>query len=51
MVTETTKQVAEKAGPIIHMTERAAKKILALLAKEGVSPQSGGLRVGTTDHP
>ena len=30
----------------IHLTERAAKKIRALLEKEGVSPEVGGLRVG-----
>jgi iron-sulfur cluster assembly protein len=46
MTTETTTQVAEKVGPVIHLTERAAKKILTLLAKEGVSPELGGLRVG-----
>jgi iron-sulfur cluster assembly protein len=46
MATETTTQVAEKAGPVIHLSEKAAKKILALLAKEGVSAESGGLRVG-----
>ena len=38
MAAELTTQVAEKAaGPAIHLTERAAKKIIALLAKEGVS--------------
>jgi len=36
----------EKAGPAIHLTEKAAKKIIALLEKDGVSPQVGGLRVG-----
>ena len=36
----------EKTGPVIHLTEKAAKKIIALLAKDGVSPESGGLRVG-----
>jgi iron-sulfur cluster assembly protein len=48
MATELTTQAPEKekAGPVIHMTERAARKILALLAKEGVSPEAGGLRVG-----
>jgi len=46
MATETTTEVTVKAGPVIHLTERAAKKILALLAKEGVSPETGGLRVG-----
>jgi iron-sulfur cluster assembly protein len=30
----------------IHLTERAALKIRALLEKEGVSPDVGGLRVG-----
>jgi iron-sulfur cluster assembly protein len=48
MTTETDikTQTTEKAGPVIHLTERAAKKIVELLAKEGVSPESGGLRVG-----
>ncbi len=46
MVTETTTQVPAKAGPVIHLTERAAKKIAALLGKEGVSAETGGLRVG-----
>jgi iron-sulfur cluster assembly protein len=35
-----------KTGPVIHVSERAAKKIVALLGKEGVSPETGGLRVG-----
>ena len=30
----------------IHVTEKAAKKILELLAKEGVPAETGGLRVG-----
>ena len=30
----------------IHLTERAAQKIRALLEKDGVSPDVGGLRVG-----
>jgi len=30
----------------IHLTERAARKIRALLEKEGVSAEVGGLRVG-----
>ncbi|HET7105400.1 MAG TPA: iron-sulfur cluster assembly accessory protein [Candidatus Acidoferrum sp.] len=48
MTTETTTQRAEKekTGPAIHLTEKAAKKIIALLEKDGVSPQVGGLRVG-----
>src|ERR1700722_16673762 len=32
--------------PKIHLTERGALKIHALLEKEGVSPEEGGLRVG-----
>ena len=44
--TEVKTQATEKAGAVIHLTERAAKKIVALLAKEGVSPEVGGLRVG-----
>jgi iron-sulfur cluster assembly protein len=31
---------------MIHVTEKAAGKIRDLLAKEGVSAESGGLRVG-----
>ena len=46
MATEVKTEAAPKVGPVIHMTEHAAKKILALLAKEGVSPETGGLRVG-----
>jgi iron-sulfur cluster assembly protein len=46
MATETTTQVTDKVAPVVHLTERAAKKILALLANEGVSPELGGLRVG-----
>jgi iron-sulfur cluster assembly protein len=33
-------------SPKIHLTERAAKKIRALLEKDGVSLEAGGLRVG-----
>lgn len=48
MASETITQTPEKekVGPVIRLTEKAAKKILALLAKDGVSPESGGLRVG-----
>lgn len=46
MSTETTTSTTEKVGPVVRITERAAKKILALLAKEGVSPEVGGLRLG-----
>jgi len=31
---------------MIHLTEKAAARIRALLAKEGVPPETGGLRVG-----
>ena len=31
---------------MIHLTEKAATKIKALLAKDGVPGESGGLRVG-----
>jgi iron-sulfur cluster assembly protein len=46
---EQLKMATEVASPNIakiHLTERAAQKIRALLAKEGVSPDVGGLRVG-----
>jgi iron-sulfur cluster assembly protein len=33
-------------APTIHLTERAANKIRALLEKDGVSLDRGGLRVG-----
>lgn len=46
MATETITQTPEKVAPVIHLTERAANKIIALLEKEGVSPEQGGLRVG-----
>ena len=34
------------SATVIHLTELAAEKIRALLAKEGVAAESGGLRVG-----
>jgi iron-sulfur cluster assembly protein len=34
------------AGQALHVTERAVKKIRASMAKEGVSPEEGGLRLG-----
>ena len=46
MSTETTTQTQERIGPVIHLTEKAAKKIIALLANDSVSPETGGLRVG-----
>jgi iron-sulfur cluster assembly protein len=42
--TEAGEGVADVAT--IHLTERAAQKIRALLEKDGVSPEVGGLRVG-----
>src|SRR5258707_15549286 len=42
MATETLSPSIAK----IHLTERAAQKIRALLEKDGVSPEQGGLRVG-----
>jgi iron-sulfur cluster assembly protein len=41
-----TTEVANPVVPKIHVSERAAKKIITLLAKDGVSPEQGGLRVG-----
>jgi iron-sulfur cluster assembly protein len=41
---KTGEGVADVAA--IHLTERAAQKIRALLEKDGVSPDVGGLRVG-----
>ncbi|MGH9865145.1 MAG: HesB/IscA family protein, partial [Candidatus Acidiferrales bacterium] len=35
-----------EAKAMIHVTEKAAEKIRELLVKEGVPPESGGLRVG-----
>jgi iron-sulfur cluster assembly protein len=46
MTTEVTTPSTTKAGPAIHLSEHAAKKIIALLAKEGVPAETGGLRVG-----
>jgi iron-sulfur cluster assembly protein len=46
MTTEVTTPTRNKVGPAIHLSEYAAKKIIALLAKEGVPAETGGLRVG-----
>ena len=46
MATELKTETTAPAGPSIQVSERAAKKILSLLAKEGVSAETGGLRVG-----
>ena len=34
------------ATPKVHLTERAALRIRELLAKEGVAPEQGGMRLG-----
>jgi iron-sulfur cluster assembly protein len=46
MTTEVTTPTTTKVGPVIHLSEHAAKKIIALLAKEGVPAETGGLRLG-----
>jgi len=47
MATQTTTQTQKAPGvPVIYISEPAAKKIIELLVKEGVSPELGGLRVG-----
>jgi iron-sulfur cluster assembly protein len=46
MASQVTTEAPAKVGPVIHMTEKAAKKIIALLEKDGVSIETGGLRVG-----
>jgi iron-sulfur cluster assembly protein len=45
MIMATTETLSPNVAKI-HMTERAAKKIRALLEKDGVSLEKGGLRVG-----
>ena len=34
------------AGQVLNVTDRAVKKIRVAMAKEGVSPEEGGLRLG-----
>ena len=46
MAAEVITQTPAKADPVVRLTERAARKIIELLANEGVSPETGGLRVG-----
>ena len=46
MATETLSPNIAPNTARIHLTERAAQKIRALLEKDGVSPEVGGLRVG-----
>jgi len=46
MATEVANPNVAPSAAKIHLTERAAQKIRALLEKDGVSPEIGGLRVG-----
>ena len=39
-------QVGPGGTPALNVTERAVKKIRSAMAKEGVSPEEGGLRLG-----
>ena len=39
-------QPAAPPGQGLHVTERAIKRIRAAMAKEGISPEEGGLRLG-----
>jgi iron-sulfur cluster assembly protein len=43
-------QAASTAAPAqgFHVTEKALKRIRAVMAKEGISPEEGGLRLGVT---
>jgi iron-sulfur cluster assembly protein len=43
---ESTKPVAPSAGQSIQVTDRAIKRIRVAMAKEGISPEEGGLRLG-----
>ena len=47
-VTGEPQPAATQAAPVkgLHVTERAVKRIRAAMAKEGISPQEGGLRLG-----
>jgi len=44
--TNPAREVFPLETTMIHVTEKAAGKIQELLAKEGVAPETGGLRVG-----
>ena len=46
MSTEVANPNVAPATPKVHLTERAARRIRELLAKEGVAPEQGGLRLG-----
>ncbi len=45
-MTEATKATAAAPAKTIHVTDKALAKIRSVLAKEGISPEVGGLRVG-----
>jgi iron-sulfur cluster assembly protein len=42
------KSAAPSGGQSIQLTERAIKRIRVAMAKEGISPEQGGLRLGVT---
>jgi iron-sulfur cluster assembly protein len=42
------KPVAGAPGQGLQLTERAIKRVRVAMAKEGVSPEEGGLRLGVT---
>ncbi len=46
MTTEVANPNIAPNSAKVHLTERAARQIRALLEKEGISPEQGGLRVG-----
>jgi iron-sulfur cluster assembly protein len=43
-----TKPPAAAPGQGLQVTERAIKRIRAAMAKEGIAPEEGGLRLGVT---
>ena len=43
---ESTESSAPGAPQPVHVTEKALKRIRAAMAKEGVDPKQGGLRLG-----
>ena len=44
----TEQPVAPRTDPVggLHITDRAAQRIRVAMAKEGISPEEGGLRLG-----
>src|SRR6201987_51223 len=45
-MTTTTDQTAKPPAKGVQVTERAIAKIRSAMAKEGISPEQGGLRLG-----